>query len=202
MKRRDGGDDEGPDRPGAPVVDVPPEEASGLTPVDTPAAEGARSDLDAMRAERDEMKDRLLRRAAEFDNYRKRVERDRAQAGVEATVALLKALIPSLDNLERALGAEAARGGALREGVELTYRDLLAALQAKGLVVEDPTGQTFDPTKHEALSHEPAPGFAEGDVVSVLRKGYSFGDRLLRPALVKVAKGDDGSSSRRTEKVH
>lgn len=202
MKRRDGGEDEAADRPGAPVVDVPPEEPAGMSPVDAPAVEGAPSDLDAMRAERDELKDRLLRRAAEFDNYRKRVERDRAQAGVEATVALLKALIPSLDNLERALSAEAARGGAFREGVELTYRDLLAALEAKGLVVEDPAGQTFDPTKHEALSHEPAPGFGEGDVVNVMRKGYSFGDRLLRPALVKVAKGEDGSSGRPTEKVH
>jgi len=125
-----------------------------------------------------------------------------AEHGVEATVALLKALIPSLDNLERALGAEAARGGALREGVELTYRDLLAALQAKGLVVEDPAGHAFDPTRHEALSHEPAPGFAEGDVVKVLRKGYSFGDRLLRPALVKVAKEEDGSSGTPREKVH
>ena len=201
MKRHDGGDDEAADRPGAPVVDVPPEEA-GLTPVEPPAGEAARSELDALRAERDEMKDRLLRRAAEFDNYRKRVERDRAQAGVEATAALLKALIPTLDDLERALGAEAARGGALREGVELTHRDLLAALQARGLVVEDPAGQKFDPVRHEALSHEAAAGFAEGDVVEVLRKGYSFGDRLLRPALVKVAKGDEGSSETPTEKVH
>jgi len=202
MKRRNRQDDETPDRPGAPVVDEPPEEASGLTPVDPPAGQAGGSELDALRAERDELKDRLLRRAAEFDNYRKRVERDRAQSGVEATAALLKALIPTLENLERALGSETSRGGALREGVELTHRDLLAALQAKGLVVEDPTGQRFDPTRHEALSHEPAPGFAEGDVVSVLRKGYSFGDRLLRPALVTVAKGEDGASGTPGEKVH
>jgi molecular chaperone GrpE len=202
MKRRKREDDETPDRPGAPVVDEPPGEASGMAPVDPTASQPGGSDLDALRTERDELKDRLLRRAAEFDNYRKRVERDRAQAGVEATAALLKALIPSLDNLERALGAEAARGGALREGVELTYRDLLAALQVKGLIVEDPAGQRFDPTRHEALSHEPAPGFAEGDVVNVLRKGYSFSDRLLRPALVTVAKGEDGSSGTPGDKVH
>ena len=196
MSRGDG-DDDRPDRPGAPVVEDAPEEASGLTPADAPGA----GEVDAVRAERDELRDRLLRRAAEFDNYRKRVERDRAQAGVEATAALLKALIPSLDNLERALGAE---GGAeaLRQGVELTRRDLLAALQSQGLVVEDPGGQKFDPTRHEALSHDVAPGFAEGDVVAVLRKGYSFKDRLLRPALVKVAKGVQGPSERPAEKVH
>jgi molecular chaperone GrpE len=201
MKRRSAGNDETTDRPGAPVVDVPPEEA-GLTPADPGADEAAPSELDSLRAERDELKDRVLRRAAEFDNYRKRVERDRAQAGLDATAALLKALIPTLDNFERALGSEAAHGAALREGVELTYRDLLAALQGRGLVVEDPAGQRFDPTRHEALSHDPAPGFAEGDVVEVLRKGYSFSDRLLRPALVKVAKGDAGPSGTPREKVH
>jgi molecular chaperone GrpE len=198
---RGNSDDERGDRPGAPVVEEPPEEPAGLTPAEGPAATEPASELAALRAERDELRDRLLRRAAEFDNFRKRVERDRAQAGVEAAAALLKALIPSLDNLERALGAE-GEAGALREGVELTRRDLLAALQSQGLVVEDPAGQRFDPTRHEALSHEVAPGFAEGEVVEVLRKGYSFRDRLLRAALVKVAKGEDGSGRMPTEKVH
>jgi molecular chaperone GrpE len=200
MTRGNGGDDERGDRPGAPVVEDPPDEATGLTPAEGPAHEAA-GELAALRAERDDLRERLLRRAAEFDNYRKRVERDRAQSGIEASAALLKALIPSLDNLERALGAE---GGAevLREGVELTRRDLLAALQSQGLVIEDPAGQRFDPTRHEALSHEAAPGFAEGQVVEVLRKGYSFRDRLLRPALVKVAKGEGGSGEMPTDKVH
>ncbi|HVR69750.1 MAG TPA: nucleotide exchange factor GrpE [Vicinamibacteria bacterium] len=197
MKRGGGGEDDAPERPGAPVVDEPPEEeASGLTPVEPSASTG---DVDPVHAERDLLKDRLLRKAAEFDNYRKRVERDRAQAGAEAAAAVLKALMPTLDNLERALQAE-GDAGALRAGVELTYRDLLAALQAQGLVVEDPTGQTFDPTRHEALAHEEAAGFSEGDVVAVLRKGYSFKDRLLRPALVKVAKGV--ASETPTDKVH
>ena len=198
MTRGDGSDDDRADRPGAPVVEEPPEEASGLTPADAAAAA---TELDAIRAERDDLRDRLLRRAAEFDNYRKRVERDRAQSGVEAGAAVLKALIPTLDNLERALGAEGG-ASALREGVELTRRDLVAALQAQGLVVEDPVGQKFDPTRHEALSHEPVEGFAEGDVVEVLRKGYSYKDRLLRPALVKVAKGRGATSEKPTEKVH
>ena len=200
MTRGNGGDDERGDRPGAPVVEEPPDEPTGLTPAEGSGNEGA-GELAALRAERDELRERLLRRAAEFDNYRKRVERDRAQSGVEAAAALLKALIPSLDNLERALGAEGG-AGPLREGVELTRRDLLAALQSQGLVIEDPAGQRFDPTRHEALSHDVAPGFAEGQVVDVLRKGYSFRDRLLRPALVKVAKGEDGTGGMPTEKVH
>jgi molecular chaperone GrpE len=196
MKRRNGGDDN-QDRPGAPVVEAPPEEATGMAPADAPVAEDA---ADPLRAERDELRDRLLRKAAEFDNYRKRVERDRAQAGVEGTAGVLKAMIPTLDNLDHALRAE---GGAeaLRQGVELTRRDLLAALQGQGLVVEDPAGQRFDPSRHEALSHDPAPGFAEGDVVEVLRKGYSFRDRLLRPALVRVAKGS-AASEKPKDKVH
>ena len=190
------GDDDGPDRPGAPLVDEPPEETSGLTPVDEPAG------AEAGRSEVAELKDRLLRKAAEFDNYRKRVDRDRAQAGVDAAAAVLKALVPTLDNLERALRTEGG-AGAMREGVELTYRDFLAALQAQGVVVEAPAaGTRFDPSRHEALAHEPAPGFAEGDVVEVLRKGYSYRDRLLRPALVKVAKGNGATSEERAEKVH
>jgi molecular chaperone GrpE len=115
---------------------------------------------------------------------------------------VLKALVPTLDNLERALRAEGG-AGPMREGVELTYRDFLAALQAHGVVVESPAaGERFDPARHEALAHEPAPGFAEGDVVEVLRKGYSYRDRLLRPALVKVAKGDAAASDKPGEKVH
>jgi molecular chaperone GrpE len=201
VKRRNG-EDEGHDRPGAPVVDAPPEEeASGLTPAE-PARAGKdpAPQLDSLRAERDELKDRLLRTAAEFDNYRKRVERDRAQSATEATAALLKALIPTLDDLERALDAAGAEA-ALREGVELIQRDLLSALQSRGLVIEDPLGGKFDPSRHEALAHEPAPGFAEGDVVEVLRKGYAFRDRLLRPALVKVAK-EEPTSAKPADKVH
>jgi molecular chaperone GrpE len=199
MKRGDGGDDEPQDRPGAPVVDEPPEEASGLTPVE-PLAEAASADTS--RSEIDELQERLLRKAAEFDNYRKRVERDRAQAGVDAAAAVLKALVPTLDNLERALRAEGG-AGPMREGVELTYRDFLAALQAQGVVIENPAaGDRFDPGRHEALVHEPAPGFREGDVVEVLRNGYSYRDRLLRPALVRVAKGDAAASEKSREKVH
>jgi molecular chaperone GrpE len=91
-----------------------------------------------------------------------------------------------LDNLDRALGAEGS-DASLREGVELTRRELLAILESQGVKLEDPMGQPFDPERHQALAHEPVPGVPEGTVVEVYRKGYSYRDRLLRPALVKVA---------------
>jgi molecular chaperone GrpE len=164
---------------------------TGLTPADAPAAEPA--ELEALRRERDELKDQLLRRRADFENYRKRVERDREQATLEARAEILAGLLPALDNMERALTAP-GEGGTLREGIELTYRNILAFLEAQGVQVVDPTGQPFDPQQHQALLHEPAPGFADGTVVETFRKAYILKDRLLRPALVKVAKGGDAEA--------
>ena len=84
----------------------------------------------------------------------------------------------------------------MTELVDLTRRELMALLESHGIVTEDPLGTAFDPESHQALSHEPVPGFAAGTVVEVFRKGYRFKDRLLRPALVKVASGDaDGADS-------
>ena len=144
-------------------------------------------DLAALRRERDALREELLRRRAEFENYRKRVERDRSQAGFEAAASIFRELVPTVDNLERAL-ASGAGEETLRQGVELTYRELLAFLESQGVRVHDPVGQPFDPLIHQALMHEAVPGVPEGTVVEVLRKGYAYKDRLLRPALVKVAK--------------
>jgi molecular chaperone GrpE len=174
------------------------EQPTGLDPVPQTAAD----EVDALRREVAELKDQVLRRRAEFENYKKRVERDRAQAQVEAKVAVLKGLVPAIDNLERALEADAGQT-ALREGVELIRRELTALLEANEVTIEDPMGQPFDPERHQALSHEHVPGFEEGTVVAVFRKGYALRDRLLRPALVKVAKAaEDGSGTSSGEKVH
>ena len=174
----------------APTPDAPgsssPEER-GLTGVDVESLPPAtREELESLRRERDELKEQLLRRRAEFENFRKRMERDRQNAGTDAIATVLKALGPVLDNLDRALDA-AGNDASLREGVELTRRELLAILESQGVKLEDPLGQQFDPERHQALAHEPVPGVAEGTVVEVYRKGYSYRDRLLRPALVKVA---------------
>ncbi len=115
--------------------------------------------------------------------------------------AVLKALVPTIDNLDRVLAATGSEP-VLREGVELTRRDLLAFLERQGVKTEDPTGEKFDPERHQALSHEVVAGQPEGTVVEVFRKGYSYRDRLLRPALVKVAKAPDRSSGNGPEAVH
>jgi molecular chaperone GrpE len=178
------------------------EEERGLTGVDAaPLPPPSRGDFEALRRENDELRDQLLRRRAEFDNYRKRMERDREQAGQEAVAALFRAFVPTLDNLDRALQAEGGEGS-LRTGVELIRRELTALLEAQGVVIDDPLGRRFDPKAHQALSHEPAPGHEEDTVVEVFRKGYSYKGRLLRPALVKVAKAGSPAGGTDSEAVH
>jgi molecular chaperone GrpE len=192
----DGRDDDDRD------ADVPGEDESGLVGVDaSPRAPLTREQVEAVRRENEELRDQLLRRRADFDNYRKRVERDRQEMNTEAVARLLRDLVPSLDNLERALEAGADEKS-LRQGVELIRRDLLSLLEAQGVKVEDPVGQPFDPLRHQALSYDPAPGHRDGTVVSVLRKGYSFRDRLLRPALVVVAKGPEAEAEPGSNQVH
>jgi len=167
------------------------EEPRGVAGVDVqPMPPLDREGVEALRKERDELRDQILRKRAEFENYRKRVERDRELSAADATAAVLKAIIPTVDNLDRALEATGAEE-TLRQGVELTRRELLALLDRQGVKLEDPIGKPFDPERHQALSHEVVRGAREGTVVEVFRKGYSHRDRLLRPALVKVAKGPD-----------
>ncbi len=167
-----------------------PESASGLAAVEPDApVELTREAFEALRRERDELRDQLLRRRADFENYKKRVERDRQQAAQDASAGLLEALLPALDNFDRALEA-GGNEATLREGIELTRRQLLGVLETKGVSVQDALGQPFDPEVHQALSYEAVPGKADGTVVEVFQKGYFLGGRLLRPALVKVAKGD------------
>jgi molecular chaperone GrpE len=179
---------------GAPAV--PKDEPKGMAAVDGPPMPPLdRAQVETLRKERDELGDQLLRKRAEFENYRKRVERDKQQAGVDAATAVLKALVPSLDNLDRALEAQGDEAS-LRQGVELIRRDLQALLESQGVVMQDPVGQMFDPQIHQALSHDHVPGHPEGTIVEVFRKGYSFKDRLIRPALVKVAKGPDDAEGR------
>ena len=162
---------------------------SGLEAVEEPAATPERA-LEALREERDELAEELLRRRADFENFRRRVERDRHTAAQEALAATFRELLGTVDNLERALSAS-GREDELRKGVELTHRELVGLLESHDIVPVDPMGERFDPAVQQALLHEPVPGLAEGEVAEVFRKGYLFGERLLRPALVKVAKGDD-----------
>lgn len=132
------------------------------------------------------LKDQLLRRRAEFDNYRRRTERDQRAAADDAVISLLCDLLPSLDALEKALAAQGTLDE-IRAGVEITLKDAATTLTNRGVRIEDPTGEKFDPLRHQALSYEPVLGAEDGSIVTCYRKGYILGERLIRPALVKVA---------------
>lgn len=150
-------------------------------------------DLDPaeLKQQRDEYYERLLRKTAEFDNYRKRTDRERIQLSDAAAADLLQELLPLVDDMERALKADAGSAAteAIRRGVELIHKQLMETLRKRGVTPIDALGADFDPHFHQAVSHEPADGRREGEVVEEFRRGYMLGDRLLRPAMVKVAKG-------------
>ena len=155
-----------------------------------PEQSGAPADLAELTQQRDDLYDRLLRKTAEFDNYRKRTERERIQLSEAAAADLLTELLPLVDDMERALQADAGSDGgdAVRKGVELIHRQLLDILRKRGVRPVESLGADFDPHYHNAVSHEPAEGRRDGEVVEEFRRGYMLGDRLLRPAMVKVAK--------------
>jgi molecular chaperone GrpE len=142
--------------------------------------------------ERDNYKDLLLRRTAEFENFRKHTDRDRAAQSEAAAADLMTELLPLVDDLERALQADPGSDGAeaYRRGVELIHRQLAEVLRKRGVKVIDALGAEFDPHFHQAVSYEPAAGRRDGEIIEEYRRGYMLGDRLLRPSMVKVAKGE------------
>jgi len=135
-----------------------------------------------------EMRDLLLRERAEIENQRKRLARDVEQARKFANERLLGELLPVCDNLERGLAADTADAKALREGMDLTLKALLKVAEANGLTAIDPLGQPFNPELHQAMSMVDGAGTAPNTVVAVMQKGYALNERLLRPALVAIAK--------------
>ena len=146
-------------------------------------------DVEALKAERDALQDRLLRTAAEFDNYRKRVDRERRDQADAAMADALEDLLPIMDNLELALSAPGGDDAdPFRKGVELIHRQMGDLLRKRGVKVIETVGTDFDPRVHQAVVHEVSPDHREGEVMQELRRGYTLGDRLLRAAMVKVAK--------------
>jgi molecular chaperone GrpE len=139
--------------------------------------------------ERDEFKDRWLRKSAEFDNYRKRIERERREQADQALVDLLQDVLPVVDDFDRALTVDAGEGSAAyRKGVELIHGKLHDLLRRYGVTPIQALGTDFDPNLHQAVIQEISPEHREGEVIGELQKGYMIKDRLLRPAMVKVAK--------------
>lgn len=143
---------------------------------------------DALRQENQDLKNRYLRTLADFDNLRKRTEREKADFFRYATAAVLKDLLPALDNFDRGLEHSDA-DDEFHKGVELIYKQLYDVLYKHGLRPIDEVGVHFDPNIHEAVVREEDASVPSHSVTAILQKGYFLHDRLLRPALVKVAVG-------------
>ena len=167
------------------------QDAPGPGPEETGDAidlDALKSEVDALRNERDTLQDRLLRTAAEFDNYRKRIDRERREQGETAAASLLAEVLPVVDNLERALQAPATPElASYRAGVELIHRQMVDLLRKRGVTPIEALGADFDPRIHQAVSQESSSGHRDGEVMEEMQRGYMLGDRLLRPAMVKVA---------------
>jgi molecular chaperone GrpE len=143
---------------------------------------------DALSAENQQLRDRYLRTLADFENYRKRSDREKAEFFKHALASVLKDILPVLDNFDRAL-EHAEEGDEFHKGVLLIYKQLFGVLERHGLKPIDESGVHFDPNIHEAVVREEDSSVASHTVVAVLQKGYFLHDRLLRPAMVKVAVG-------------
>lgn len=146
--------------------------------------------IDTMTQERATLYDQLLRRQAEFENYRRRVDRERSETYTRARAEVLLELLPVIDNFERALASLENSGGdaeSLRHGVELIHKQFKDALTKFGLEPVESVGQTFDPHVHEAVTIEPTDKHKENTIIEEFQRGYKLGEKLLRPAKVKVA---------------
>src|SRR5262245_34785498 len=158
---------------------------------DTPEAPEALVSTDQitdLQRERDDYQDRWMRKTAEFENYRKRIERERREQADQKVVDLLLELLLVVDDFDRAVTVEAADVPSYRKGVELIHAKLNDVLRKHNVKPIESVGADFDPNVHQAVVHETSPGHREGEVIDELRRGYMVGDRLLRPAMVKVAK--------------
>ncbi|MEV4712225.1 nucleotide exchange factor GrpE [Micromonospora sp. NPDC049374] len=164
---------------GPPVVDAP---AQPVGEPSEPATGGLGAELEALRAELDERTRDVQRVSAEYANYRKRVERDRGLVTEQATGSVLAALLPILDDLDRA-----REHGDLVGPFGSVAEQLVTALGKFGLTPFGEQGDPFDPTRHEAVAHQTSADVTEPTCVQVMRRGYQVGERLLRPALVAVA---------------
>ncbi len=176
-------------RPAADAAAQPEPQAPAAAPEPAPST--------ALERDLSDMKDRLLRTLAEMENLRKRTEREVADARAYGIASFARDMLSVADNMHRALHApdaeqlRAADGPAkaLLEGVELTERELLNALEKHGVKRIDPLGERFDPNRHQAMYEVPDPSVQAGQIVQVVQSGYLIGERVLRPALVAVAKG-------------
>jgi molecular chaperone GrpE len=165
--------------------------------------DGVQDEIQRLKAELADMKDKLLRALAETENTRRRAERDRVEASQYAVTRFARDMLTIADNFGRALAAcppnlrEAAdpQVKAVIDGVEATERQLLSTLENYGVKLIDTSDGKFDPNKHQAIAEVPGHGKPAGAIVDVVQTGYMIGDRLLRPAMVTVAKAENAASA-------
>ncbi|MGA2813497.1 MAG: nucleotide exchange factor GrpE [Candidatus Acidiferrum sp.] len=154
------------------------------------AAGGPRADFEVAKlaSELEEMRQTLLRRQADFDNYRKRIERERADDSKRTTGRLIEALLPILDNFEQALAAHREpEYASYQKGFELIHKQLLESITKLGAERIDPLGRPFDPHTHQAMDRTETSEYPDGTILQVFQPGYVFHGRVLRPAMVRVA---------------
>ena len=167
-----------------------------LVPGDRPEQAPAVDSLARLQAERDELMQTLVRRQADFENYRKRVERERQEEGRRGMERLIESLLPVLDGFERALRAhDDPAYEEYRKGLELIYRQLCDALTRQGLERIAAEGKPFDPHFHQAIERVETHEHPEGTIVEVLQDGFLFHGRVLRPSIVRVAVGAEGTKA-------
>ncbi|PYB77780.1 MULTISPECIES: nucleotide exchange factor GrpE [Rhizobium] len=187
----------GPDADAAEAYAAEAQEDQAQAEAETEAEGGEGDALDALRAENADLRDRFLRLAADMDNLRRRTDREIKDAKSYAVTGFARDMLSVSDNLRRAIESlpEEARTGAdaavtaLIEGVEMTERGMLATMERHGIRKIEPVGQKFDPNFHQAMFEVPNPDVANNTVVQVVQAGYAIGERVLRPAMVGVAKG-------------
>lgn len=152
------------------------------------------SSLNEAQQQIDELNERVVRLTADYDNFRKRAQRDKIEARQFANQGILEKLLPVLDNFEMAIIAVKDADPSVRDGVQMIYDQLLGVLKTEGVEPVDAVGQQFDPNLHEAISQEESDEVEEGEVISQIQRGFILNDRLVRPARVVVAKAAEGAN--------
>ena len=170
-------------------VEAPPDESPDK-PEHEPSEIMLQHELEQATAQAQEYLEGWQRARAEFANYKKRVARDQEDARMRIAADTLMKYLGVIDDLERALKERPDDGeaAAWAEGIELIYRKMSGVLETEGVEVIDAEGENFDPTMHEAISHDESEEHEEGEVIEVVQPGYRLGERVLRPAMVRVAK--------------
>lgn len=146
----------------------------------------AESETDKLKAELAEKDDRILRQQAEFQNFRRRTQKEKEELGNVIRQDVLKALLPIVDNFERALASEASNAENLKKGVEMVYGQMMQALKDKGLKAIETEGQKFDPNFHQAVMRVQNPDLEDDTIAAELQRGYMVGETVIRPSMVQV----------------